>query len=172
MQESMQKSMRRSTRRTSRSAPTARWRRALLLAAGAALAAALSAASASAEEPAGEDPTPLFTASGRELYLRHCSACHGEDGRGDGPVAEELRVPPADLTRIRSRHDGEFPTAELARFIDGRMEVQAHGSREMPVWGRRFGRRLDPETTAEEVVRGNISVLIDYLRSIQRSSSS
>ena len=38
--------------------------------------------------------------SGREVYLRHCAACHGELGTGDGPVAASLRRPPTDLTAI------------------------------------------------------------------------
>jgi len=72
------------------------------------------------------------------------------------------------ITTITQRHGGEFPAAELARTIDGRDVVAAHGSREMPVWGRRFGQGVTPDTTGEEIARGNISVLIDYLRTIQR----
>lgn len=35
---------------------------------------------------------------GAPLYAANCAACHGVDGRGDGPLASRLRVRPPDLT--------------------------------------------------------------------------
>ncbi len=55
-----------------------------------------------------------FTASaiaiGASLYPQHCAACHGTDGRGDGPDAGTLPVPPADLTaaHLWGHSDGEL----------------------------------------------------------------
>ncbi len=37
-------------------------------------------------------------ARGAPLYAEHCAACHGAEGRGDGPLAGELPIRPADLT--------------------------------------------------------------------------
>ena len=31
-------------------------------------------------------------------YQSSCAACHGINGKGDGPVSKELKTPPADLT--------------------------------------------------------------------------
>lgn len=31
------------------------------------------------------------------LYAEHCSICHGDTGRGDGPLADVLMPPPADF---------------------------------------------------------------------------
>lgn len=31
---------------------------------------------------------------GQRYYERYCSACHGMDGRGQGPVASVLQPPP------------------------------------------------------------------------------
>ncbi len=42
--------------------------------------------------PASADALP-----GARLYAAHCASCHGETGRGDGPVAEALRPRPANL---------------------------------------------------------------------------
>jgi len=110
---------------------------------------------------------PVLVESGERSFLRHCSACHGMEGRGDGPVAPVLRTPPADLTRIAARRGGAFPDADVADFIDGRTDVAAHGSREMPVWGRVFARPIAEGTTGEEVVRGQLWILVEYLKSIQ-----
>ncbi|WP_179130982.1 c-type cytochrome [Candidatus Entotheonella palauensis] len=105
---------------------------------------------------------------GRQLYERYCSACHGMDGQGQGPVAFDLRTEPADLTQIAKRRGGKFPVAEIAAFIDGRADVRAHGSRDMPVWGERFGEQVGGGSLGEEVVRGNLLVLIQYLQSLQQ----
>ena len=101
--------------------------------------------------------------TGQQSFVRYCSACHGVTGRGDGPAAPALRTPPADLTRIAQRHGGHFPAAEMAAYINGRTVVPAHGSREMPIWGERFGEMAGGGSVGEEVVRGNFLVLIEYL---------
>lgn len=90
------------------------------------------------------------------------------EGRGKGPAASALRTPPADLTRIAQRRGGKFPVEEIAAYIDGRTAMPAHGSREMPVWGERFGEMVGVPGVSEEVVRGNVLVLVEYLKRIQR----
>lgn len=47
---------------------------------------------------------------GRVLYPTHCAACHGAEGRGDGPDAKGLSEPPADLTagHLWGHSDGEL----------------------------------------------------------------
>jgi high-affinity iron transporter len=45
-------------------------------------------------------------ALGQQLYARYCAACHGSQGRGDGPEATGMQPPPIDFTdeaRHRSR---------------------------------------------------------------------
>jgi mono/diheme cytochrome c family protein len=116
----------------------------------------------------GTERDPVLAELGAEQFARYCASCHGIRARGDGPVASSLSVKPADLTRIAARRGGTFPAAEVARFIDGRFEVTAHGSREMPVWGRRFSEDVPDAGVGEEIGRGKIASLVEYLRSIQR----
>ncbi len=125
--------------------------------------------SQAADPPVAHEPDPLLADLGEPVFLRRCGACHGESGRGDGPAAGALRVAPADLTRIAARRGGSFPEGEIARLIDGRFTVQAHGTREMPIWGERLGEQIPDAGVSEEVVRGQISVLVEYLKSIQRA---
>jgi mono/diheme cytochrome c family protein len=113
--------------------------------------------------------TEVVTYTGGENYQRLCAACHGATGKGDGPVAEVLTTAPPDLTRISTRHGGEFPREALKRQIDGRDRIDAHGSQQMPVWGYEFW--IDAGASAggfsERQVQETLSGLVDYLESIQ-----
>lgn len=45
---------------------------------------------------------------GARIYLERCAACHGESGRGDGPMAKMYPVPPtnfADAALMQTRTD-------------------------------------------------------------------
>ncbi|MCC8973203.1 CopD family protein [Bradyrhizobium brasilense] len=42
-------------------------------------------------------------ARGQDVFAAHCVACHGLRGRGDGPLAKDLKPPPADLTAPHTR---------------------------------------------------------------------
>jgi mono/diheme cytochrome c family protein len=105
---------------------------------------------------------------GHRYFVRYCSACHGSEGRGNGPATAALRSPPADLTRIAQRRGGHFPVTEITAYIDGRSEVPAHGSRDMPVWGERFGEIVGHDLLGETVVRSHLQLLIAYLQAIQQ----
>ena len=39
---------------------------------------------------------------GKVTYQRHCQDCHGPTGRGDGPTAASLKIPPANFQRFQS----------------------------------------------------------------------
>ena len=65
---------------------------------------------------------------GEVEYLTSCSACHGLDGRGDGPLRGELKSKPADLTVLAKKNNGVFPLNAIYETIDGRKSVSAHGT--------------------------------------------
>ena len=107
--------------------------------------------------------------AGRDLFEKHCELCHGAEGKGDGPLSDELKVPPADLTGISSRRGGTFPEVEIREIIDGRRAVRAHGKSGMPVWGRVFGGQAIAGKVDEAAVKQKLDQLVAFLRSIQVS---
>ncbi len=58
--------------------------------------------------PTGFDAAGI--ARGSRLFANNCVSCHGAVGRGDGPKAASLPVPPADLTadHLWDHSDGEL----------------------------------------------------------------
>lgn len=137
-------------------------------------ALALAALTASVALPAAAEEEII----GSDEYRQSCLSCHGVGGRGDGPMAEHLTTAVPDLTTLSERNDGVFPLRHAIRVIDGRTEVAVHGPRTMPVWGARYSTELSgsPETSqlpwnrmaTEQMVRGRILELINFLQAIQQ----
>ena len=111
-----------------------------------------------------------IVSAGAVEFFNSCSACHGTDARGSGPIANSLKVKPADLTQLAKQNQGAFPFLKVVQTIDGR-SAGAHGSREMPVWGDRYqeqvGLKYGPYG-GETVVRARILELVYYLQSVQQ----
>jgi mono/diheme cytochrome c family protein len=89
-------------------------------------------------------PTTESVAIGRQVYQAQCAACHGAQGRGDGPAAATLNPPPLDLTQ----HVGLHTDGELHRWISDGVPGTA-----MPA----FRDRLTPDERWH---------LINYLRTL------
>lgn len=73
--------------------------------------------------------------AGRDIYQAACWACHGREGRGDGPAAAGRDPAPRDFTAgyvIEGREE------EVARIIALGPEAAFHGSPDMPAWARRL----------------------------------
>jgi mono/diheme cytochrome c family protein len=105
-------------------------------------------------------------ARGRVLYLRNCASCHGVTGDGRGPVAPALKTPPADLRLLSRRYGDPLPEDQIARFIDGRADIAAHGPRDMPVWGDQVW-QYPPGKGPSGQVTSAVADLVAYLESIQ-----
>ncbi len=68
--------------------------------------------------------------AGQFEYRMGCTACHGVDGKGMGPVGALFGTPPANLTILAKRNNGVFPFNSVYEVIDGRKVIIAHGTRE------------------------------------------
>lgn len=87
----------------------------------------------------------LAAPDGAQLYAKECVACHGKDGKGDGPVASALNPRPTDLTDL-AWQDARSDT-EVAEAIGS-------GKGTMPG----FGGRLTPE---------QVTALVGYVRQLR-----
>lgn len=111
---------------------------------------------------------PTSAASGEEMYISYCAACHGTSGKGDGPAASEFKTPPTNLTIICPKSQcGKFPDGYIAQVIaTGPQNAKAHGSKDMPVWGPLFGLLHSTSSTKQEV-QLRINNLSSYIESLQ-----
>lgn len=107
---------------------------------------------------------PTSAASGPEMYKAYCAVCHGKDGKGDGPAASELKVPPPDLTTLARRHDGKYPADYVANVLRNGEKAPAHGTSDMPVWGPLFSSISQGD---QSQVNQRIANLTNYIKSLQ-----
>ena len=128
---------------------------------------ALAAAAGAQDKPkiVMTPPPHIDPNDGPAMFREYCSACHGREGRGDGPAAAALKTVPADLTRISARNGGKFPGTKVRRYIEGLDEIAAHGSRDMPVWGRVLQGIAGGNQAAVKI---RVEVLARHLESMQK----
>ena len=114
---------------------------------------------------------------GAAEYAQYCAGCHGEDGRGGGPIAEYFGAKPPSLTLLAKDNGGVFPLQRAYQIIDGRVPIKAHGEGDMQIWGNRYRAEIDDidmdapdavrESLRRRLVRGRILELIFHLQMIQ-----
>jgi mono/diheme cytochrome c family protein len=109
---------------------------------------------------------------GKREYDSNCAGCHGPKGKGDGVYKPYLTKSPGDLTTLAKANGGVFPFEHLYQVVDGRKAAEAHGSRDMPIWGADYsakaaGDYLDVPYDAESYARTRILALLDYLYRLQ-----
>jgi mono/diheme cytochrome c family protein len=106
--------------------------------------------------------------TGRELYLKYCSSCHGGDGKGKGPLSGDLKVKVPDLTTLAKSNKGIYPSRRVMSAIDGSRKIRGHGEPTMPVWGEVFKEELKAEKYQELTTLRKTQAITDYISSIQR----
>ncbi len=104
---------------------------------------------------------------GETTYVRYCVSCHGKTGKGDGPLAGDLRVAVPDLTTLASRSGGTFPFDRVVRIVSSGEPVRGHGTEDMPAWGDAFKKT---KGTEEKTVEAAVRNLAHYLWSVQHSA--
>lgn len=110
-------------------------------------------------------PVPQTSAaSGKQMFEAYCASCHGATGKGDGPAAGALKSLPADLTMLSEKSGGKFPTDRVYSILRGQATVEAHGNRDMPVWGPVFWHMSQGR---ESEVQQRIANLAHYIESLQ-----
>jgi hypothetical protein len=78
-------------------------------------------------------------------------------------MARVLKTPPPDLTHIWMRNGGRFPLERVEKIISGEIQVGAHGTTEMPLWGPIFSQGIWDQNLG----RTRIQNLAKYLEKIQ-----
>jgi len=102
--------------------------------------------------------------SGKDMYTAYCAVCHGTDGKGVGPAASALKVPPTDLTLLSKNNGGKYPSLKVSSSIRGESATPAHGSKDMPVWGTLF---WSMSSGHEGEVQQRVTNLTHYIESLQ-----
>ena len=151
-------------------------KRTYMLLAFAAVSLAFAFAALSQEQATGSTKqtvvkTPIkhtSPASGEEMYLSYCAACHGNRGKGDGPAAAAMKQPPTDLTLLAKNNNGAFPASHVTQVLNYGVESPAHGSKDMPIWRDLLKSLHGSDMRMKDaMVQTRIANLTDYIKSLQ-----
>ena len=83
--------------------------------------------------------------SGQEMFKAYCAACHGPEGKGNGPAAASLKKAPRDLTQLTKANGGKFPRQRFQDVVGENALVVEHGTSDMPMWGTWFRHMKGPD---------------------------
>lgn len=65
------------------------------------------------------EPTPELVAHGKEVFTAQCTACHGLEGKGNGPAAAALNPPPRNFTQDVGWKNGRKPSQIFKTLKEG-----------------------------------------------------
>jgi mono/diheme cytochrome c family protein len=101
--------------------------------------------------------------SGAEMYKSYCAACHGTEGKGDGPAVEFLKTPPPDLRMLAQHNQGKYPADHVAMTLRLGTRSRAHGTSDMPLWGELF-RTVDVNQSLGELRVKNLTNFVESMQ--------
>ena len=78
--------------------------------------------------------SPESIEQGRMIFLRSCVMCHGESGRGDGPLAATLPIRPANLYDHVPYHPDQFFFSVITNGLSGVMPAFSNSISETDRW--------------------------------------
>ncbi len=106
---------------------------------------------------------------GATFFAQNCASCHGETGRGDGPLAKNLPQSPTDLTQLSKRNGGKYPAARTLSYIYGDPK-KSHLARVMPEFSSAMSEDLVPVEIdgVFTPTPPQLAGLLAYLESIQK----
>lgn len=107
-------------------------------------------------------------AQGQQFYMQYCSSCHGKDGKGDGPVAGQLKIKVPDLTVLKKNNKGIYPTHRVMSSMDGTRVVRGHGDPKMPVWGEVFRKESEEAKYSGLTTLLKERAIAEYISTLQR----
>lgn len=128
---------------------------------GAALAWSAIGSATAAGQPTQVDRAAAVR--GERTFRTYCASCHGKEAKGDGPLAKDLKTPPADLTQLSAHNEGTFPFEMVTKTIEQGRTVAGHGTQDMPAWGDAFKMTSDNEAAA----KARVEELAHYLWTLQ-----
>jgi mono/diheme cytochrome c family protein len=108
-------------------------------------------------------------ADGRALFVENCAICHGEDAKGNGPLARQMQKAPKDLTLISLRHGDKFPRAKIMSIVDGyaRSDMTGPG---MPEFGALLEGDPVPFDSGDGIqspTPWKLVAILEYIESVQ-----
>ena len=117
------------------------------------------------EAPAG-GCEPQTEISGARLFAENCTVCHGQDGKGGGPLAVAKNLTPPDLTALAARTNGKFPVEHVSDKLRHGGGEDADGGKTMPVWTKIFAHEC-----GDAYARHAITELEKFLKTIQEKGA-
>ena len=97
-------------------------------------------------------------AAGKTAFVTNCASCHGETGKGDGPVGAALQPPPRDFSQGDFKYDtdkdGEAGSDTDLKNIIAKGAFEYGGSALMAPW-------------ASILSDGDVDNVIAYIRSLK-----
>lgn len=99
--------------------------------------------------------------AGRGIYTQNCAACHGLDGKGDGPNSISLEKKPANFTRpFYKQYTDEFWFYRITEGVPGTR---------MPRWGDGGNLATDPSDRGGILTQEQRWYLVAYLKTLPKN---